>query len=120
MSLSCKSAFNLQLKPLNYILPAFLHDKPPKNFTNNKIAIWNYTIQLYLRENPENAAPKGVLRDAAYLLYTAYKDIAFVSGDKWHKKFVDEVSLFKGVRENFTFVDPNNEAKISEGVSKLL
>ena len=84
------------------------------------VAIWNYTIQLYLRENPENAAPKGVLRDAAYLLYTTYKDIAFVSGDKWHKKFVDEVPLFEGVRENFIFVDLTTKTTTQEGFSKLL
>ncbi len=84
------------------------------------VAIWNYTIQLYLRENPENAAPRNVLRDAVYLLYTTYKDIAFVSGDKWHKKFVDEVPLFEGVRENFTFVDLTTKATIQEGFSKLL
>ena len=84
------------------------------------VAIWNYTIQLYLRENPENAAPKDVLRDATYLLYTTYKDIAFVSGDKWHKKFVDEVPLFEGVRENFTFVDLTTKTTIQEGFSRLL
>ena len=84
------------------------------------VAIWNYTIQLYLRENPENAAPKGALRDAAYLLYTTYKDIAFVSGDKWHKKFVDEVPLFERFRENFIFVDLTTKATIQEGFSKLL
>ena len=79
-------------------------------------AIWNYTIQLYLRENPENAAPKNVLRDAAYLLYTAYKDITFVSGDKWHRKFINEVSLFERFRENFTYIDPRTK----EGLSKIL
>ena len=84
------------------------------------VAIWNYTIQLYLRENLENAAPRNVLRDAEYLHYTFYKDIAFVSGDKWHKKFVDEVPLFEGVRENFTFVDLTSKATINEGFSKLL
>ena len=84
------------------------------------VAIWTYTIQLYLRENPENAAPKGALRDAAYLLYTTYKDISFVSGDKWHKKFVDEVPLFEGVRKNFIFVYLTTKATIQEGFSKLL
>ena len=83
-------------------------------------AIWNYTIQLYLRENPENAAPNNVLRDAVYLLYTAYEDINFVSGDKWHKKFVDEVPLFEGVRENFIFVDLTSKATINEGLSRVL
>ena len=82
--------------------------------------MWNYTIQLYLRENPENAAPKDALRDAEYLHYTFYKDIAFVSGDKWHRKFVDEVPLFEGVRENFIFVDLTTKTTIQEGFSKLL
>ena len=84
------------------------------------VAIWNYTIQLYLRENPENAAPKNVLRDAEYLLYTFYKDIAFISGDKWHKKFVDEIPLFEKVRQNFIFVDLTTKTTIQEGFSKLL
>ena len=82
--------------------------------------IWNYTIQLLLRENPENIAPKDVLRDAEYLLYTYYKGITFVSADKWHKKFVDEVPLFEGIRENFVFVDLMTKATLQEGFSKLL
>lgn len=83
-------------------------------------AIWNYTIQLYLRENPENAAPRNVLRDAVYLLYTGYKEITFASGDKWHKKFINEVPLFEGCRESFTFVDLTTKATIKEGLSKIL
>ncbi len=82
--------------------------------------IWNFTMQLYLRENPENAAPKNVLRDAAYLLYTSYKGTTFVSGDKWHRKFINEVPLFEGVRENFIFVDPKNKGTVQEGLSKIL
>ena len=82
--------------------------------------VWNYTIQLLLRENPENIAPKDVLRDAEYLLYTYYKGITFVSGDKWHKKFVNEVPLFEEIRENFVFVDLTTKATIQEGFSKLL
>ena len=83
-------------------------------------AIWNYTIQLYLRENPENAAPKDILRDAVYLLYTFYKEITFVSGDKWHRKFINEVPIFEGCRESFTFVDLTTKATIQEGLSKIL
>ena len=83
-------------------------------------AMWNFTIQLFLRENLENIAPNNVLRDAAYLYYTAYRNITFVSGDKWHKKFVDEVPLFERVRENFVFVDLTTKATIQEGFSKLL
>ena len=82
--------------------------------------VWNYTIQLLLRENSENAAPIGVLRDAEYLLYMYYKNISFVSGDKWHRKFVNEVPLFEGIRENFLFVDLTTKATIQEGFLKLL
>ena len=79
--------------------------------------IWNYTIQFYLREDPKEPPPTGdFLRDAEYLLYTYHKGITFVSGDKWHRKFVNEVPLFEGVRENFVFVD----TRTKEGLSKLL
>ena len=83
-------------------------------------AIWTFTINLYLRENTENAAPKNVLRDAEYLLYTFFKVVTFVSADKWHRKFVNEVPLFEGVREQFIFVDNRTKATIQEGFSKLL
>ena len=83
-------------------------------------AIWNLTIQFYLRENPKEPPPKDFLRDAEYLLYTSYRNITFVSGDKWHKKFVDEVPLYEEVRENFVFVDLTTKAAIREGFSKLL
>ena len=79
--------------------------------------IWNYTIQFYLRgKNPKEPPPKDFLRDAEYLLYTYYKGITFVSGDRWHRKFVNEVLLFEGVRENFVFVD----TRTKEGLSKIL
>ena len=79
--------------------------------------IWNYTIQFYLRgKNPKEPPPKDFLRDAEYLLYTYYKGITFVSGDRWHRKFVNEVPLFEGVRENFVFVD----TRTKEGLSKIL
>ena len=86
-----------------------------------RAAIWIYTIQLYLRENFENAAPQNVLRDAEYLHYATYhKDVTFVSGDKWHRKFIDEVPLFKPLCKNFIFVDNNNEVTRKEGFAKLL
>ena len=50
----------------------------------------------------------------------AFKDIAFVSGDKWHRKFVDEVPLFEKVRGNFMFVDLTTKTTIQGGFSKLL
>ena len=72
-------------------------------------AIWSITIQLFLRENPENIAPKDVLRDAEYMFYTFHKNLIFVSADVWHKKFVDEVPLFKPLRENFIFIPHKNK-----------
>lgn len=83
-------------------------------------AIWIYTVQLYLRENSDNAAPKNVLRDAVYLLYTYHKDVKFVSGDKWHRKFIDEVPLFKPLCKNFIFVELTTKTTVQEGFSKLL
>ena len=82
--------------------------------------VWYFTVQLYLRENPENAAPINVLRDAQYLLYTYYKNVTFVSGDKWHKKFINEVPLFENIRENFIFIDLTTKTTIQAGFSKLL
>ena len=82
--------------------------------------IWNLTIQLYLRENPQNAAPNDVLRDAQYLLYTSSEGITFVSGDKWHRKVINEVPLFEKIRENFIFVNLMTKETIQEGFSKLL
>ena len=83
-------------------------------------AIWTFTINLYLRENTENAAPKNVLRDSEYLFYTFFKVVTFVSADKWHRKFVNEVPLFEKIRENFLFVDNRTKATIQEGFAKLL
>ena len=85
-----------------------------------KAVIWNYTIQLLLRENSENAAPRDVLRDAEYLLYMYHNGITFVSGDKWHRKFINEVPLFENIRESFVFVDPRTKATIQEGFLKLM
>ena len=85
-----------------------------------RAAIWNFTIQSYLRENPDDIAPPNVLRDAEYLYYVPYKDVTFVSGDKWHKIFVDEVPLFEGVRENFLYVHLTSKETIQEGLSKIL
>ena len=85
-----------------------------------RAAIWNFTIQLYLRENAENAAPQNVLRDAEYLLYTYHTGVKFVSGDKWHRKFVEEVPLFKPLCKSFIFVDFTTKTTIKEGFSKLL
>ncbi len=85
-----------------------------------RTAVWNCTIQLYLRENAENAAPQNVLRDAEFLHYTYHTGVTFVSGDKWHRKFINEVPLFKPLCKNFIFVDLTTKTTIKEGFSKLL
>ena len=85
------------------------------------VAAWLLTIHLYLRENPENAAPVGVYRDAQYLLYTFYKNVTFVSADTWHKKFINEVPLFANIRENFIFIPHKNknEKEFKKGLRSL-
>ncbi len=82
---------------------------------------WRLTIHLFLRENPKDSAPRGgALKDAEYMLYTCYANIYFVSSDKWHRKFMNEIPLFKGGLQNFTFVDNTTKETIQEGVSKLV
>ena len=108
----------------NQIFKRFLNENMPplSRFAPHALLsrIWHLTIYLYLRENPKDTAPVNVIRDAEYMFYTFHKDQTFVSADKWHKKFVNEVSLFKPLRENFLFVDNTTKKTIQEGVSKLL
>ena len=76
------------------------------------IMIWHLTIPLYLRENSKHAPPpKGVLRDAAYLLYVFYDNVMFVSADDWHEKIINEVPLFESVRRRFKFIPHKNRSE---------
>lgn len=83
--------------------------------------LWYLTIHLFIRENPKDILPKGgVLRDAEYMLYTCYANVYFVSSDKLHRTFMNEITLFKSGLENFTYVDLTTKETIQEGISKLL
>ena len=116
--------FDTHARRITEVFNRFLNEGMPpiKGIDPIGSTIWNYT-KLYLRRlNLENAAPKDILRDAEYLLYTSYKDIAFVSllwrqvaqKDRYDSIII-LVPLFEGVRKNFIFVDHTTKATIQKG-----
>ena len=77
------------------------------------------TIFLYLIENRENSSPQGVLRDFEYLYYALDDNVTFVSADKWHKKFVEEIPLLESARERFIFINNENKDERESRLQKL-
>lgn len=69
------------------------------------------TMFLYLTENRENSSPQGVLRDFEYLYYALDDNVTFVSTDRWHEKFIEEVPLLENVRKRFRFITHKNKSK---------
>ena len=67
------------------------------------------TIFLYLVENKENSSPQGALRDFEYLYYATDANVIFISGDKWHKRFIEEIPLLKNIQKNFKFLPDKKE-----------
>jgi hypothetical protein len=76
------------------------------------------TIFLYLVENKDNSSPKGALRDFEYLYYVTDANVRFISGDKWHKRCVEEIPLLKNIQKNFMFLP--NRKEDEEGFKKVL
>lgn len=76
------------------------------------------TIFLFLVENNDTSSPKGALRDFEYLYYATDANVRFISGDKWHKKCIEEIPLLKNIQKNFMFF-PHRE-KDEEGFYKVL
>ena len=77
------------------------------------------TMDIFLKENPVNSLPKEVLRDYDYLYYVLFDNITFVSADKAHRKFIEEIPLLNRVRERFIYFDKQNGQTIKEGLKKL-
>jgi len=76
------------------------------------------TIFLYLVENKDNSSPKGALRDFEYLYYALDANVRFISGDKWHKKFIEEIPLLKNIQNNFMYLPDRKEDE--KGFTKVL
>ena len=69
----------------------------------------HFTIFLYLVENEANPPPQGALRDFEYLYYATDANVIFISGDKWHKRCIEEIPLLKNIQKNFKFLPDKKE-----------
>ena len=76
------------------------------------------TIFLYLVENKDNSSPKEVLRDFEYLYYATDANVIFISGDDWHRKYIEEIPMLINIQNNFRFL-PHRE-KDEQGFKKVL
>lgn len=76
------------------------------------------TIFLYLVENEDNSSPTGALRDFEYLYYALASNVRFISGDKWHKRCIEEIPLLKDIQKNFMFLP--NRKEDEEGFKEVL
>lgn len=77
------------------------------------------TIFLYLVENLQNSYSQEVSRDFDYLYYALDANVTFVSADKKHKEFLEEIPLLKNVRKRFIFIDKKNKEKIKKGLKLI-
>lgn len=76
------------------------------------------TIFLYLVENNDTSSPQGALRDFEYLYYATDANVTFISGDKWHKRCIEEIPMLVNIQKNFKFL-PHKE-KDEQGFKKVL
>lgn len=76
------------------------------------------TIFLFLVENEDNSSPKGALRDFEYLYYALAGNVRFISGDKWHKRCIEEIPLLKKIQKNFMFLP--NKKEDETGFKKVM
>ena len=106
-----------------HIIDRYTHEKSPsfnKFAPYASVAIRLYlTMALYLMENPVNTLTKEVLRDYDYLYYVLPSNVTFVSADKAHKKFIDEIPCLRFVRDRFLYIDKRNDPKMREGLKRL-
>ena len=77
------------------------------------------TMSMFLIENAENSVSHEVFRDLDYLYYALDDNVTFVSADKGHKQFIEEIPLLSGVRERFIFINKESEVEINKGLSQL-
>lgn len=76
------------------------------------------TIFLYLVENKDNSSPKEVLRDFEYLYYATDANVIFISGDNWHRKYIEEIPMLINIQKNFRFLP--HRKKDEQGFKKVL
>ncbi len=77
------------------------------------------TLDLFLMENSQNTLSREVLRDYDYLYYVLPNNVTFVSADKAHRKFIDEIPVLKNVRQRFLYFDKRSEDGMKGVLKKL-
>ena len=75
------------------------------------------TLDIFLMANSQNTLTREVLRDYDYLYYVLHDNVTFVSADKAHRKFIDEIPVLNSVRQRFMFFDQRSEETMKEGGS---
>lgn len=77
------------------------------------------TLDIFLMANSQNTLTKEVLRDYDYLYYVLCDNVTFVSADKAHRKFIDEIPVLNSVRQRFLYYDKRSEEGMKEVLKKL-
>lgn len=77
------------------------------------------TLDIFLMANSQNTFSKEVLRDYDYLYYVLCDNVTFVSADKAHRKFIDEIPVLNSVRQRFIYFDKRSEETMKEVLKKL-
>ena len=77
------------------------------------------TLDIFLMANSKDTLTKEVLRDYDYLYYVLCNNVTFVSADKAHKKFIDEIPVLNSVRHRFVYFDKRSEQAMKEVLKKL-
>ena len=77
------------------------------------------TLDIFLMANSQNTLSKEVLRDYDYLYYVLCGNVTFVSADKAHKKFIEEIPVLNSVRQRFVYFDERSEETMKEVLKKL-
>lgn len=77
------------------------------------------TLDIFLMANSQNTLSKEVLRDYDYLYYVLCGNVTFVSADKAHKKFIEEIPVLNSVRQRFIYFDKRSDEVMKEVLKKL-
>lgn len=77
------------------------------------------TMYLFLIENKLNSTSREVLRDYEYLYYALDDNVNFVSADKGHRRFIEEIPTLELVRNRFTYVDRKDPQAIEKWLKSI-
>ena len=108
---------------LQQIIDRYRNENPPNldvfaPYAAKAIRLY-LTLDIFLMANSQNTLSKEVLRDYDYLYYVLCGNVTFVSADKAHKKFIEEIPVLNSVRQRFVYFDERSEETMKEVLKKL-